>query len=83
MEQFDTVLYFSAAALQLAAMFYAVLMAREVNDRRPWLALFIALFIMFVMRIVAIYVPVSVRAHFGPSMKAKAAIDRGWSSART
>jgi PAS domain S-box-containing protein len=66
MEQFDTVLYFSAAALQLAAMFYAVLMAREVNDRRPWLALFIALFIMFVMRIVAIYVPVSVRAHFGP-----------------
>jgi PAS domain S-box-containing protein len=66
MEQLDTFLYFVAAGLQLAAMFYVLLMARDVNDRRPWVALFIALFVMFVMRIVAIYVPASTRQHFGP-----------------
>jgi PAS domain S-box-containing protein len=66
MNDIDTVLYTAAAALQLAAMFFAARMAREVNDRRPWLVLFAALFIMFALRIVALWVPASTRQHFGP-----------------
>jgi signal transduction histidine kinase/ActR/RegA family two-component response regulator len=66
MAHLEEVLYLVAAVLQLAAMFFAVRMAREVNDRRPWLVLFLALFIMFAFRVVAMFVAAPTRQHFGP-----------------
>jgi PAS domain S-box-containing protein len=65
-EWLDNFLYVFAALLQLAAMIFAIRMAREVDDRRPWFLLFAALFIMFVMRVIAVFVPPEIRQHFGP-----------------
>ena len=49
----DSALYLVSAILQLCAMVYAVRMTHEVHDKRPWLLLFFALFLMFVYRIAA------------------------------
>ncbi|HEY1629037.1 MAG TPA: ATP-binding protein [Tepidisphaeraceae bacterium] len=65
-EWLDNFLYLLAALLQLAAMIFAIRMVREVNDRRPWYLLFAALFIMFVMRLIAIFVSPEIRVHLGP-----------------
>jgi PAS domain S-box-containing protein len=66
MEQVDTALYVIAAALQLAAMFYAIRMAREVNDPRPWLVLSAAFLLMFLFRLMAFVVPMGTRLHVKP-----------------
>jgi PAS domain S-box-containing protein len=66
MDSLDNALYLLSAALQLAAMLFALRMMREVNDRRPWILLLSALLIMFVMRCVAIVVAPDIRQHFGP-----------------
>jgi PAS domain S-box-containing protein len=66
MEQVDTALYILAAGLQLAAIFYAIRMARDVNDARPWLVLFAALLLMFLFRLVAFVIPLGTRLHIKP-----------------
>ena len=53
METVDLALYLVAAPLQLAALIFAVRVAREVSDRRPWAMLFAALSIMFAFRVAA------------------------------
>src|ERR1700753_811983 len=62
----DSVLYYFATALQLAAMFFAIMMMREVRDRRPWIALLAALAVTFVQRIFALTLSVETRVHIGP-----------------
>ncbi len=62
----DVSLYVIAATLQLAAMFFAIRVAREVTDRRPWFVLFAALFLMFAFRIAAPFMPASAREHVSP-----------------
>jgi PAS domain S-box-containing protein len=66
MEHVDTVLYVLAALLQLAAMAYAIRVARDVSDKRPWLVLFAALFVMFGFRVLALFVSPQVRQHLTP-----------------
>jgi PAS domain S-box-containing protein len=46
----DDIIFIGAAIFQLAAMVFAVKMILEVRDRRPWVVLFAALAIMFVLR---------------------------------
>jgi len=53
----DVTLYAVAAALQLAAMVYALRMMRIVDDKRPWVVLFSALLIMFAVRLILIVEP--------------------------
>jgi PAS domain S-box-containing protein len=48
--QVDQIEYVLAAVFQMAAMIFALRMALEVQDRRPWLLLFAAMTIMFVFR---------------------------------
>jgi len=59
-------LYFISAVLQLAAMFFALRMAREVDDRGPWLSLFAALFVMFAFRVLALFTTAPFRDQFSP-----------------
>jgi PAS domain S-box-containing protein len=66
MGQVDSVLYFVSALLQLAAMFFAIRMAGEISDRRPWIILFAALLTMFVARVIALSVPIEILKHFNP-----------------
>src|ERR1700722_8546598 len=66
MDSLDTTVYFVSALLQLGAMVFALLMAKQVNDRRPWLLLLAALLVMFGARILAITVPPAVRNHITP-----------------
>ena len=66
MKEVDSVLYFVATGLQLAAMFFAIRTMRDVSDRRPWVALFGALFIMFVLRIFALTLTSETRLQIGP-----------------
>ena len=66
MDRLDQTLFFFSAILQLAAIVFALLMARQVNDRRPWLLLMVALLVMFIARILAMTVPSSIRDHISP-----------------
>jgi len=66
MPSFDTYLYLISAVLQLCAMVYALRMAREVNDKRPWMLLFSALLIMFCYRIAAPHMSDTFRLHSAP-----------------
>jgi PAS domain S-box-containing protein len=68
MDGLDTTLFFISAVLQLAAIVFAVLMARQVNDRRPWLVLMGALLLMLIGRILFITLPTSVRDHINPTL---------------
>jgi PAS domain S-box-containing protein len=70
MDRLDTTVYFLSAILQLAAMAFALRMAREAQPRPPWLLLFAALAVMFVGRILALYVPLEIRQHFTPFISA-------------
>ena len=62
----DNILYFVSAILQLAAMFLAIRMAREASDRRPWMLLFGALFIMFAFRVASLFLSGEMRQQFAP-----------------
>jgi PAS domain S-box-containing protein len=66
MDQVETYCYIVAAVLQLAALVFAAKMAREVSDRRPWLFLSAALFIMFAYRVVASLISAGARQKAGP-----------------
>jgi PAS domain S-box-containing protein len=66
MDRLDTLLYFAAAVMQLAAMIFAIRMSLEVADRRPWMLMLAALIAMFLARILALTTPYSVRQHLGP-----------------
>ena len=50
----------------MAAMVYAIRMSREARDSRPWLALFAALSLMLLVRVMAFFVPPSIRVHLRP-----------------
>ncbi len=65
MDQLDTTFYVVSATLQLAAMFFAVRVAREVSDRRPWIILFASLFLMFGFRALAPMMTPGFRQHGG------------------
>ena len=62
----ENIMFFLAAAFQLAAMIFTAKMMLEVKDRRPWILLFFAMAIMFVLRCLAIFLPYSARQHIGP-----------------
>src|SRR5665213_4296189 len=64
----DSALYLFSATLQLCAMVYAVRMAREVRDKRPWLLLFCALLIMFAYRLAAPHMSEALRLHSAPAI---------------
>ena len=66
MQRLDTTIWFLSAALQLVAMLFALRMARESADWRPWLVLFVALFVMFASRILALTMSVELREHLRP-----------------
>jgi PAS domain S-box-containing protein len=66
MDGLDTTLFFISAVLQLAAIVFALLMSRQVNDRRPWFVLMGALLLMLVARILVLTGPQPVRAHINP-----------------
>jgi PAS domain S-box-containing protein len=55
-----------AAVFQLAAMVFAVKMTLEVRDRRPWILLFAAMAVMFVIRILRIIFKNEVIEAFSP-----------------
>jgi PAS domain S-box-containing protein len=66
MDGLDTTLFLISAVLQLAAIVFALLMARQVNDRRPWFVLMGALLLMLIGRILYMILPMSVRDHINP-----------------
>src|SRR5947209_1302288 len=65
MQNIDTTFYVVSAIVQLAAMFFAVRVGREVSDRRPWMVLFAALFLMFGFRAFAPAMSTEARQHLG------------------
>jgi len=57
MGRLDAMMYVLAAILQLAAMLFALWMAREAAYRRPWLVMFAALLLMFANRVLGTMTP--------------------------